>query len=385
LYSTKFLYYNIKREPMKSTEDILIAGGYGVVGQQLAQLIRRYHPTQGLLLAGRNPTQAEALAQRLTCAEGLAIDVSHPNPLNGRKPRAILSVVNDPSDFLLLEAAQNGIAYLDITRWTERVKTARMRLSGETLNAPVLLSSAWMAGVAALLAVSLARQLTTVERIDISILYSLQDKAGPNSTEYMDRLATRYPVMIAGKQSIVDPLSDPRKVKFPGNYLTKVYRFDTPEQLTLPDTTQAGTVAARIAFDDAFSTRLLVFLTRSGIWSLLSGERWTAFRRSMLYHPGKGAPHEMVVEVAGVTQDHLPKRLRAELVDPQGQTHLTAVGAFIQMERLLGLDGLPAPAPGILYPDTAPNLPFAFRMLEREGITIKLVEEQGLKVRERMS
>jgi hypothetical protein len=364
---------------MNPTEAILIVGGYGVVGQQLAALVRHYHPTLSLLLAGRNPTRAEALAHRLTYADGIVLDVTHPKPLNGRKPRAILSAVNDPYDFLLLEAAQNGIAYLDITRWTERVKTARMRLAGETLGAPVLLSSAWMSGVAALVAVSLARQLNTVESIDISILYSLQDKAGPNSTEYLDRLATRYTVMIDGEQQLVDPLTDPRKVNFPGNLLTKVYRLDTPEQLTLPDTTGARTVAARIAFDDALSTVLLVFLTRSGIWKLLSGEQLTTFRRSLLYHPGKGARHEMVVEVAGFTENHLSTRLRAELVDPQGQTHLTAVGALIQMERLLGLDGLPAPVPGILYPDTAPNLQFAFQMLEREGVTIKIIKDQGRK------
>jgi hypothetical protein len=358
---------------MNHNEAILIAGGYGVVGQQIAELLGQRYPQMPLILGGRNPAKAEALVQKLTNAEAVRLDLEQPTPLNGLKPRAIIAVVNDPHDYLLLEAVQNGIPYLDITRWTERLKTASTRLSTERLRAPVVFSSAWMAGVAALTAISLARQLKTVESINISVLYSLKDKSGPNSTEYMDRLSTPYPVMLNGEQKQVYPYTDPLKVAFPGGYQTKAYRFDTPEQFTLPQITGAKTVTARIALDDAFSTNLLVFLTRSGIWRLLSGEKFTAFRRSLLYNPGKGASHEIVVEVSGMTEKNTPQHLRAEIADPQGQTHLTAVGALIQLERLLGLDGLPAPDPGILYPDTAPALESAFRMLESLGISIKTV------------
>lgn len=358
---------------MNHNDAILIAGGYGVVGQQIAELIRQRYPQIPLILGGRNPDKAAALVQKLSNAEAVRLDLEQPAPLNGLNPRAIVAVVNDPHDYLLLEAARNGIPYLDITRWTERVKAASTLLSSETLHAPVLLSSAWMAGVAALAAVSLSRQLKTVESINISVLYSLKDKSGPNSTEYMDRLSTPYPVMLNGEQQPVYPYTDPLKVAFPGGYQTKAYRFDTPEQFTLPQITGAKTVTARIAFDDAFSTNLLVFLTRSGLWKLISGEKFTTLRRSLLYNPGKGASHEIVVEISGTTENNTPKHLRAEIVDPQGQTHLTAVGALIQLERLLGLDGLSAPASGILYPETAPNLESAFQTLKSLGVSIKTI------------
>lgn len=359
---------------MNPTEAILIAGGYGVVGAQLAELIRQRHPELPLLIAGRNPAKARALVEKLNNAAALQLDLEQPDPLQGLKPRAIIAVVNDPQDYLLLEAARNGIPYLDLTRWTERLKAVRLRLAGEKLSAPVMLSSAWMAGVAALTAVSLARQLKTVEKIEISVLYSLKDKAGPNSAEYMDRLATPYPVWLNGEQKLVKPLSDPLRVRFPGGYSANTYRFDTPDQLTLPEITGAKTVTARIAFDEAFSTGLLVFLTRSGIWKLLSGERFTPLRRAMLYNPGKGASHEIIVDATGLSAANAPQHLRAEIVDPQGQTHLTAVGALIQLERLLGLDGQPAPTPGVLYPETAPNLPTAFQTLESLGLSITVRE-----------
>ena len=138
-----------------------------------------------------------------------------PSPLNRIKPRAILAAVNDPHNHLLLNAVRNGIPYLDITRWTERLQSAVSQVSAMPLNTPVILSSRWMAGVAAVMAVAASRQLQQVDCIDISVLYSLQDKAGPNSTEYMDRLATPFNVMINGERKQVHPYTDPRKSPFP--------------------------------------------------------------------------------------------------------------------------------------------------------------------------
>lgn len=55
---------------------------------------------------------------------------------------------------------------------------------------------------------------------------------------------------------------------------------------------------------------------------------------------------------------------------PKGQTHLTALGALVQLERLLGLDGMPPPAPGIVYPDTAPQIDSVFQVFRNFGVTV---------------
>ncbi|MDI6794627.1 MAG: saccharopine dehydrogenase [bacterium] len=355
---------------MNSNNAVLIAGGYGVVGQQVAEFIRQRHPDLPLIITGRNPSMAEPMVHRLTNAETAQLNVEQPNPLNGIKPRAILATVNDPLNYLLVDAVRGGIPYVDITRWTERLKVAVSLLSGEALLAPVMLSSAWMAGVAAIVAVAVSHQLRDIGRIDISILYSLKDKAGPNSAEYMDRLVTPFEVMLNGERKQIYPYTDPRKIMFPGGYSARAYRFDTPDQLTLPTTTGAKTVSARIAFDDAMATNLIVFLTRSGIWKLISGKRFTSLRRSLLYNPGKSASHEIVIEAAGIDGKGNQKIVRATISDPQGQTHLTALGALIQLERTLGLDGAPPPAPGIVYPDTAPHLDSALQVLRNFGVTV---------------
>ncbi len=356
-------------------EAVLIAGGYGVAGQQAAQVIRLRHPTLPLILAGRNPTKAKPLADELSHAQVAMLDVEHPRPLNGARPRAILAMVNDPHDHLLMEAIRQEIPYVDITRWTERMRRAVTRVSTESPHAPVMLSSAWMAGVAALVAAAATHPLKCIDRIDISILYSLKDKAGPNSAEYMDRLATPFEVTLEGRRAQVYPCTDPRKITFPGGYTAQAYRFDTPDQLTLPVTTGAKTVAARIAFDDAIATSLLVLLTRAGIWKLISGPRFTPLRRALLYNPGNGARHEMVIEATGVDEQNHPRTARASVVDPRGQTHLTALGTLIQLERLLGLDGAQPPAPGIVYPETAPQIESALQVLRDWGVTVTIHQD----------
>ncbi len=50
-----------------------------------------------------------------------------------------------------------------------------------------------MGGTAALFAKMYSKELQEVT-VDINALYSLQDKAGPNSTAYMDRLTIPFEV-----------------------------------------------------------------------------------------------------------------------------------------------------------------------------------------------
>ena len=144
---------------MDTENAVLITGGCGVVGQQVAHAICRRHPELPLIIAGRNPAKAEALARELTNADTAKLDTGQLSPLGGLRPRAILAAVNDPHDYLLMDTILTGIPYVDITRWTERVRGAVSLAGRKPLSAPIMLSSGWMAGVASVVAVALSRQL----------------------------------------------------------------------------------------------------------------------------------------------------------------------------------------------------------------------------------
>jgi len=152
--------------------------------------------------------------------------------------------------------------------------------------------------------------------------------------------------------------------------MAKAYRFDTPDQFTLPRSTDAGTVSARIAFDSAATTLMLVALIRSGVWKLTSRERFTRLRRSLLYNPGPGASHQIVIDTVGTDRTGRQRSIRATISDSLGQTHLTAVGALVQLERLLGLDGAASPAGGLVFPDASPQTDAALQTLRDFGVAV---------------
>src|SRR5690606_33588417 len=86
--------------------------------------------------------------------------------------------------------------------------------------------------------------------------------------------------------------------------------------------------------------------------------------------PGKGARHEIVIEVKGETADGETLTKRATVLDPQGQSHLTAIGALVGLEAITGL-GRAKLRPGIAIPETAPDATRLIALLAVEGVDLR--------------
>ena len=346
-----------------TSQQVLIVGGYGIVGAQAARLIATRNPTVEIWIGGRSIRHANTEAAQIPHASGVAIDLDTLDPLSvlTEMPSVILAAANDDQDHLLLSAARRGIPIIDITRWTERMHRAIDRLKGEEMTAPVILSSSWMAGVPASVAASAVAELGGEQRIEIDILYAMKDKAGPNSIDYVDRLNIPFTVMIDGAWRNAKTFSDPKSVRFSNGRVFKCFRFDTPDQFTYVDTLGATTVASRMSYDDANVLRFIRFVVGSGIWSLLPRKT----RRALIYNPGAGAPHEVIVTVTGQNGQK-----RISVIDPLGQTHMTAVGATVQVERVLGLRERATPPDGISFPEAATDHELGIKALGEMGISI---------------
>lgn len=347
---------------------VLIAGGYGVVGAQVARLLRERHPDLPLLLGGRTPDRARALAATLGDATPVAFDVTEPDPLAtfGRAPAAIISTVNDPQDRLLATSLERAIPLVDITRWTARVRTALAICAVTPPDAPVMLASGWMAGVAPLLAAWAAGGAHhAVEQVDIAIRYAMTDRAGPDSFAYVDRFADRFETTVDGELRLVPGLSDGRTATFADAAHGRVYRFDTPEQLTLPITLGARTAATRIGFDSRSATAGFVALRRTGALRALAHPLLASVRQALLHQSGNGGAAQLRVDVR-----HDGDQITAHASDPLGQSHLTAAGTVVGIERLLGLDGAAAPAPGVHFPELHPDPDAAVATLRDCGVEV---------------
>ncbi|WP_245813692.1 saccharopine dehydrogenase [Rhodococcus marinonascens] len=273
---------------------VLIAGGYGTVGAQLSELAGTEWP---LLLTGRHPERGEDLARR----HGATVrrwDVTGPEPFAAHV-RAVVSAVNDPDDRVLRAAVQGGVPYVDITRWTTRLARAVTVATLADPTAPVLFSSSWMGGVTSLVTAALvAERGGDATSVDIAIRYDMQDSAGIDSVDFLDRLGYDFEVRRSGNAVTVAPLSDTRWVDVAGSR-TKVVRLDTPEQFTLPLTLSVGSVATRIGFSSNSATAALLAAKKVGLFRWGRGERWTSVRRSLLYSPGDGGSAQIRIDVVG--------------------------------------------------------------------------------------
>lgn len=355
-------------------QNILIVGGYGVVGGQIAKLVRKHYPDVTILLGGRNSQKGQALAQKLGNSKAVHIDISNADPLATLTDKIdiVLTAVNDINDNMLLSAIRHNVALVDITRWTQWMRSARaLAESMDTSKAPVVFASSWMAATIGIITKNIAAKFETVNNININILYATKDKSGPNSVEYMDRLAEPFEVTKDGKKTMARAFRRAVPIELPGVGKYKFYHFDTPDQYTLPAITNAQTVTTRIGFDDKSSGPLLSFLIRSGIWKLISGDRFTNIRRSLLHNPGEGAPHCVRLDIDGETAGGALQTESWLVTDPQGQTHLTAVGALIQLGRILTDYKTGVRCVGLQIAEAVTDPNYAMAIMRGEGVLIK--------------
>lgn len=352
---------------------ILIVGGYGVVGRQIAGLIAARNPGVELWIGGRSTQAAGACAALFPGARAIVVDVDSLDPLAGiaELPDVIVAVANDRDDNLLLAAARRGIAYIDITRWTPRLLKAMARLAAVPLKAPVIFASGWMAGVAASVAAHYSAGFGEISSIEIDILYGIKDRAGPNSVEYADQLDKPFTIWSGGQQVVVKPMTDPHAVTFSDGRVRDCYRFDTPDQYTLVQTLGAAGVSSRLTYDDPAAVKFMRLLLVSGLWRLLSLPLFKRLRRGILYNPGEGATHEIALQITGAATDGGRQVAQIAVIDPLGQTHMTAAGAVLQIERTLGLADRALPESGISFPEQAVDHEKGLAALREMGVAIE--------------
>jgi hypothetical protein len=113
-------------------------------------------------------------------------------------------------------------------------------------------------------------------------------------------------------------------------------------------------------------------MVRSGFWRLINRPNFKKFRHSLLYNPGEGGPHEILVTVIGKGADGSQKTVRASLLNDKGQTHLTALGCVIQVERALAIGGNSEMHPGITFPERRKDVDKALATLQEHGVRIPI-------------
>lgn len=304
---------------------ILIVGGYGLVGSNIARLIRKDHKAIRLILAGRNPQNAERLATELSNAETAYVDLDEGfNLRHFGDIDLIISAMEDHSNVLREVSILNKIACITVSEVADQISPTAFLGMHKTIFAPVVFAGHWQAGILTLVVKQLAGKFNRITRIETAGLYDERDPVGPLVASQVTGFIGKALLRKDSKWLFVEAKDNARDIDLYNGSSVTGYPMGT---LDVPSIA-AFTSAANIRFD---------FATGESIGS------------------GKGleASHDLYIDIEGVLLSGKTIKLRTIVSGTKGNSHLTAVGVFLITEAILGLNGQFAPKQGGLYlPET---------------------------------
>lgn len=263
---------------------ILIIGGYGQVGRMISTKLADQFPGD-VIAAGRNIRKAESLSQ-VTGGKvlPLAFDLFAPK-VNFAKVLEGVSLVimclDQPDTRLVEQIILQGIDYMDITAASEFLAAVEnlddcAKASGST----VALSVGLEPGLTNLLAADAKNTLDEADKVhpikhlDIFVLLGMGDAHGDAAIHWMlDHILAEFTVLEHGQEKKVRSFEDGKPTCFPGIGRRTAYRFNFPDQHSLPKTQEINSVSSRFCFDQEIVTRSMALLKRIGLLHSLQSPR----------------------------------------------------------------------------------------------------------------
>ena len=161
--------------------DLLIVGGYGVVGRRVAALLAPDYPGR-VVIAGRRLDRADSTCSEIgSGAKARRVDVdsrdSVETALDGIE--VVLSCVDQREPYLVQACARNGLAYTDITpHLVFRSDIEALDHEARQSGARLLLGAGIAPGIANMMAAWIIRHIGAAEGIQTTVLLSLDEPAG---------------------------------------------------------------------------------------------------------------------------------------------------------------------------------------------------------------
>lgn len=352
-------------------QDLLIVGGYGVVGRRIAEALAPDYPER-VVLAGRNRARADATAAHIghgTC--GRVIDINDAQSIAAALEgvSTVISCIDQPGRKLLWAAARRGLGYTDITpHLTELGRGAaydEIDAAARTSGARLVLGTGIVPGISNVVVRALSDALGGAEEIETALLLTASDISGPASFDYfLQELTMRFDIRLDGVDYPTRAFSDPRRIEFPAPVGPRLaYLFPFSDQVLYPRTLGARTVLTRLAIEPQWMASLLALLARSGLATIAAHEsiRHAIAQRRKDRPSGEGAPFALRVDVR--------RNGRARCATLLGRTQADAAAAGASEIGRLLIDGAVG-VPGALMPEQiADPAPFLAR-LSRRGLHV---------------
>ena len=322
---------------------ILIVGGYGMVGSNIARLIRQADKHIELVLAGRNPQNGISLAKELNHSETAYVNLEEGFNLNEfKKIDLIISAVDDHSNILRETAILNGIACIAVSELADQISPTAFLSLHKTIVAPVVYAGHWQAGLLTLMVKQQANKFSHIETVELAGLYDPKDSVGPLVANEVSGFVGEALIRKGGNWLSLQAKENPRTIDLHNHSSAIGYPVST---LDVPSIA-AFTSAKNIRFD---------FITGESIGT----------------SKGLPASHELYITIDGTLLSGEKRKLSTIVSGPKGNSHLTAVGVYLITEKILGLNGQSEQKIGGLYlPETIISTHHISNRLKEFGIEI---------------
>jgi saccharopine dehydrogenase (NAD+, L-lysine forming) len=350
---------------------ILIAGGYGVVGQRIAAELA---PDYRVIVAGRHLEQAKATAAAIGHGvRGREIDVTVEASIAAALEgiATVMSCIDQPRRGLLHAAIERGLQYTDIT--PHLVELGRgaayeeMCAAARASGARVVLGTGIVPGISNVMVRAIADSLGGADVIETSLVLSATDASGPASFDYfLKELTMPFEVHVNGADRPAYAFSDPRVIEFPSPFGPRsAYLFPFSDQVLYPRTMGAQTALTRLAIEPARLARLLAASIRVGAARLVAQER---VRHALARRRPDRAPSEDARFALRVDVIYDGRSAHATLVGG-AQAEAAAAGASATVRALVAGE---ISEPGVWMPEQVLSPPGFFSRLAKHGLTVEL-------------
>ncbi|CZT37249.1 saccharopine dehydrogenase [Rhizobium sp. 9140] len=304
---------------------ILMMGGSGAIGRLSAQTLRSLYPDVPLVLAGRDVSKAQAVAEELGNADAAELDLAAEDlGLGDRDVGAVAVFYADNRLAGLRFARARSLPHLNISSGVFEIAPEIATYMHKPDAGAVVLGYEWLVGATTVPTLELAKSFHRLDSIKIGALVDEEDGGGPAVAEDFERLSRMMPAALTRRD---------------GTYIWRDGE-DAQARFLAIDGTEikasgfssidvAGLAAATGAKDVQFDLATGVSSTR---------------RR------GEPKSTEIIIELSGEGRDGRSLLTKHAVFHPGGAAPLTALGVAMILERLTGLDGRDPALPGLYFP-----------------------------------
>ena len=326
-----------------SPHPILLIGGSGMVGQWTARFLRAAHGDARILIGGRNLVKAQEIAAEIGNAEGVVIDLDASDlGLGERSVSAVALFFTDASLAVIRFAQARGVPHIGISTALHAIGPEVATFIAKPNANAIVLGTEWLVGASTVPALQIAKKFGRVDTINIGALIDEQDTGGPEQSLDHDRAVKTQPPALTRRE---------------GNYMWHA-GGEANGSFQSADGTQM----------DGFALSLVDVVGLATVTGAPNVHLNLAVGISSTRRRGEAMSTEIIIEMAGKDHSGEPLRTRHAVIYPGGQLPLTGLGVALAIERLVGLDGRPATAPGLYFP---------YQLLEYDPYVARLEQEGG--------